>query len=161
MTSPETNKELSRRKFLANGIMAVIGIFAAGLGIPLASFAISPVTKKREETWVSVADVSQMLDSEPLQVTYKYSRKDGWRTIEASKTVFIQKKADGTPLVLSNICTHLGCGVNWDSAARQFVCPCHGGLFDGEGKVAGGPPPKPLTQLAVKIEQNKIFVKEA
>ncbi|SDD57256.1 ubiquinol-cytochrome c reductase iron-sulfur subunit [Sporomusa acidovorans] len=161
MTSPAMGKVLSRRKFFANGIMAVIGVFAAGLGIPLAGFAISPITKKGEETWISIADVDQLKDGEPLQVAYSYTRKDGWRTVEANKTAFILRKADGTPIVLSNICTHLGCAVAWDAPAKQFVCPCHGGAFDAEGKVTGGPPPKPLPQLVAKVEQNKIYVREA
>lgn len=52
---------------------------------------------------------------------------------------------------LSAVCTHAGCTVKWDAAAKQFLCPCHGGRFDLAGKVVSGPPPKPLAPLEVKI----------
>ena len=48
---------------------------------------------------------------------------------------------------LSLICTHLGCIVS--ESADGFKCPCHGSLFTPEGKVVGGPAPRPLRWLAV------------
>ena len=59
----------------------------------------------------------------------------------------------------SAICTHLGCVVGWDERQKQIVCPCHAGLFDLQGKVIGGPPPRPLTAYSVVISENKILVK--
>ncbi|MFQ6071548.1 MAG: ubiquinol-cytochrome c reductase iron-sulfur subunit [Methanosarcinales archaeon] len=55
-------------------------------------------------------------------------------------------------------CTHLGCIVKWHPDKKQFICPCHIGIFDAEGNVISGPPPKPLTQLNVEIDNNKIYV---
>lgn len=161
MTTFEEKGKTSRRQFFANALKAIAGLFALGLGIPLAGFAVSPVLKKGEHAWIPIADLAQMQDDVPLQVTYQYARKDGWMTVETVKTAFVVKKADGSPLVLSNICTHLGCGVNWDNNMKHFMCPCHGGTYDAEGNVLDGPPPKPLFQLAAKVEANKIFVKEA
>lgn len=158
---PEEYKSLPRRKFLANGIKAVAALFGLGIGIPLVGFSISPVLKKDKHDWIEIADFSELKDGEPTGVSYSYARKDGWNTSEMRKTAFVVKQADGNVLVLSNRCTHLGCGVIWDSATRQFKCPCHGGGFDEQGKVLEGPPPKPLVQLLSKLEANKIFIKEA
>src|SRR6185369_9995477 len=42
-------------------------------------------------------------------------------------------------------CTHAGCEVDYARSARQFRCPCHGGVYDGAtGAVLAGPPPAPL-----------------
>src|SRR3712207_8271662 len=35
-------------------------------------------------------------------------------------------------------CTHLGCPVRWIQDASLFLCPCHGGVFYSDGRVAGG-----------------------
>jgi Rieske Fe-S protein len=88
-------------------------------------------------------------------------RKDGWKMVETRKTAFLMQREDGSLIALTNRCTHLGCGVDWNSSAQRFVCPCHGGAFDALGRVLEGPPPKALEQLPVKVEGQKIFLQEA
>jgi len=48
---------------------------------------------------------------------------------------------------MSLVCTHLGCIVS--ETPNGFSCPCHGSRFDKDGKVLGGPAPRPLRWLAV------------
>lgn len=81
-------------------------------------------------------------------------------TSEVRKTVFVRKQAGDKIAVLNNKCTHLGCAVDWSSTEGHFTCPCHGGIFDADGNVISGPPPKPLAQMEAKIENNTIYVKE-
>ncbi len=58
----------------------------------------------------------------------------------------------------SAICTHLSCIVSWEKAtqveASIIVCRCHNGLYDPlrGAKVIGGPPPRPIPQVGVKVE---------
>lgn len=59
---------------------------------------------------------------------------------------------------LSAACTHKGCPVAWRNAEKQFVCPCHGGRFDADGRNIAGPPPKPLAALPVKIAHGQVIV---
>jgi thiosulfate dehydrogenase [quinone] large subunit len=55
------------------------------------------------------------------------------------------------------VCTHAGCTVGYDSSQHVFVCPCHGGVYDaGTGAVVGGPPPSPLPQLPVHVENGEV-----
>lgn len=58
-------------------------------------------------------------------------------------------------------CTHLGCLVKWDSGKREFLCPCHAGVFDENGQVVSGPPPQPLPKFDVKEVGDKVFVSAA
>jgi cytochrome b6-f complex iron-sulfur subunit len=44
---------------------------------------------------------------------------------------------------ISSICTHLGCNVAHKEGAG-FACPCHGSLYDGDGRVVQGPAPRAL-----------------
>ncbi|MDR0827707.1 MAG: ubiquinol-cytochrome c reductase iron-sulfur subunit [Desulfovibrio sp.] len=161
MDLPEENQSLPRRRFFINGIKALAALFGLGLGIPLAGFFISPALKKDKHDWIEIADSSLLKDGEPSRINYSYARKDGWKTAQTPRTAFVVKQASGEFAAFSNRCTHLGCGVNWDSALKQFKCPCHGGVFDAQGRVVEGPPPKALTRLALKVEANKIFVMEA
>lgn len=57
-------------------------------------------------------------------------------------------------------CMHLGCPVTFAAQRDIFHCPCHGGEYDPtQGcKVIGGPPPKPLPQLPIKVEGGNLVV---
>ena len=66
--------------------------------------------------------------------------------------------------VLSNSCAHLGCPVRWLVNAEgegEFLCPCHGGIYDINGNWVGGPPPRGMYSYPeVKIEEDgMLYVK--
>lgn len=65
---------------------------------------------------------------------------------------------EGTIKAFSSVCPHLGCSVIWDQKGREFRCPCHLAVFDINGRVLKGPPPRPLDQYEVLLEGNSIFV---
>lgn len=64
----------------------------------------------------------------------------------------------GDVRVFSSICTHLGCHIQWDQVAGNFLCPCHMGRFDTEGKVLAGPPPAPLPSFPVRVSGKDVYV---
>ena len=53
--------------------------------------------------------------------------------------------------VLDLRCTHLGCRLRL--AGAELVCPCHGGRFDLDGVVRGGPPPRPLPWYEARVSR--------
>jgi Rieske Fe-S protein len=66
--------------------------------------------------------------------------------------------------VLSNSCAHLGCPVRWlvnTEGHGEFLCPCHGGIYDINGGWVGGPPPRGMYRYTkVKVEEDgKLYVK--
>ena len=77
------------------------------------------------------------------------------------KAVIVVNTAQGGTKAFSAICTHLGCIVEWDQN-RQFIhCPCHDGRFNPiNGAVISGPPPAPLPELALTVEENTVYVSE-
>jgi len=68
-------------------------------------------------------------------------------------------RAGGDQLVaLPATCTHLRCILQWDKERGRLVCPCHGGIFDLNGNVVAGPPPRPLQPLRVDVRGGIIYV---
>ncbi len=55
----------------------------------------------------------------------------------------------------SRICTHAGCEVGYDPAARLLVCPCHGAEFDPSdgARPVSGPAPTPLERFRVLVDR--------
>lgn len=57
------------------------------------------------------------------------------------------------------VCTHAGCSVEYDQGSAQFICPCHGGVYDGRtGQVVSGPPPAPLQPIPVHVVAGQLRV---
>ena len=71
-------------------------------------------------------------------------------TFNADRRVFVVRE-DATFHVISAVCTHLGCTVQWKADERRFDCPCHGSRFRADGSVIGGPAPRPLSCWAVGL----------
>lgn len=59
---------------------------------------------------------------------------------------------------LSTVCTHLGCRVHFVAERSIFYCPCHAGVFDAEGGVVSGPPPRPLPSYEVEERGGMLYV---
>jgi len=64
----------------------------------------------------------------------------------------------GRLYALSSTCSHLGCLVDWSRHKEQFLCPCHGGKYDIEGRVIDGPPPLPLAKMPLQIEDGMVYI---
>ncbi|HMN17384.1 MAG TPA: Rieske (2Fe-2S) protein [Ignavibacteriaceae bacterium] len=71
--------------------------------------------------------------------------------------LYLVKNEDGYK-VFSSVCTHLGCKVNWESYRNRFYCPCHKGIFDSNGNVIEGPPPRPLDEFKVEVDKNLVYM---
>ena len=65
--------------------------------------------------------------------------------------VIVSQPSAGKVVAFSAICTHMGCTV---APARNILkCPCHGSTYNlATGKNTGGPAPRPLARIPVKVE---------
>ncbi|MBA2648829.1 MAG: FAD-dependent oxidoreductase [Legionella sp.] len=51
----------------------------------------------------------------------------------------VSRDAQNNLHIVSAICTHMKCVVNWNDAEKTWDCPCHGSRFTCSGKVIEGP----------------------
>ena len=61
----------------------------------------------------------------------------------------------------SGVCTHQGCDVGtWDAQTKLLWCPCHDSKYDPRenGRVVGGPAPKRLAALPLKMVDGALTV---
>ena len=71
---------------------------------------------------------------------------------KADSPAVLVRTVDGQYLAFSRKCAHLGCSVDFDTARRCLVCPCHRGVYDARnGYAMYGPPPKPLDQIILQV----------
>ena len=71
--------------------------------------------------------------------------------------------ADGV-VAYSGVCTHQGCPVNmWSSDQDVLYCSCHGSMYDPRdgAHVVGGPAPRPLPALGLKMNHGAPVVAES
>jgi cytochrome b6-f complex iron-sulfur subunit len=86
-------------------------------------------------------------------------RVGGFKNIVFNDTpAIILNTNDKGYIALSKVCTHLGCIVEYSREMNRFICPCHAGIYDLEGNVLSGPPPKALIKLPVRVEGENIVI---
>ena len=149
---------IKRRSFFG----MLIGSISAAVGtimvVPLFRFSSWPMFQKRGAAdWFALGPVDSFKSATPVRAEIEVRKLDGWRVSTAKQTVYVTR-AGGELRVLSAICSHLGCIVPWDAGAKQFVCPCHRGVFAPDGARVSGPPPRGLDALPTKIEKGTLYV---
>jgi menaquinol-cytochrome c reductase iron-sulfur subunit len=155
-------ESMTRRRMFTGGAVALGGIAGAAIGLPAIGFALGPVFEEEEITYQNVGAVSEFASDSYVPRTIALRSGIG----EAGKsTVYIRKGNPALPgenenefIAISTRCAHAGCPVRWVTAAERFVCPCHGGVYDFQGKVTGGPPVRPLDRFDTRVEKGQVQV---
>lgn len=146
-----------RRTFIKAALFLVNAATGLLLGAPVVSYLLDPLYKIRKARWVEAGDAQAFEGKDPKPARVSFPISNGRGSSTKTMTLWIKSEA-GKVVAFSSVCTHLGCTVSWKPQEGKFHCPCHDGLFDADGRVVGGPPPKPLTRLQAKIEKGKILV---
>lgn len=69
---------------------------------------------------------------------------------------YLLHPAADTFLAFNATCTHQGCPVSY--VGPGFHCPCHGAAYDQNGQVTGGPAPRPLIKIPVKVVNGQVVI---
>lgn len=155
-TRPADNPDPQRRSLLKAAVIALNGLIATAMGVPVFGYVLGPLFRKQEPQWVEAGKLADF-GASPASRRLKYVARGGFRDLERTRNVWISIQRDG-PMVFSSECTHVGCNVLWKQAEARFVCPCHGGAFSLQGEVLDGPPPAPLRRLPSRVENGTLYI---
>jgi len=155
----EEKKEISRRDFMKVTIGAIGGLIGLGFGIPAIAYVVTPaLAKGQAQEWIQLGAISKIELGKPTLFKAKITRQTGWIVNEEELAVYVLTEDGRDYVAMSNVCTHLGCRIRWIAGQDQYVCPCHNGVFDKQGNVLSGPPPRPLEWYETKVENEQLFI---
>lgn len=153
-----------RRSFLARCLAIVTGGVAALF--PLAAgwgVLFAPLRRKAtpsqdgEGQSVRIGPLAMVpRDGVPRQFAVSADVVDAWTRATGQRvgSVFLIRSPNAGPdqvTAFTATCPHLGCAVDFNSAADQFECPCHKSAFALNGQKLSGPSLRGLDPLKVKL----------
>ncbi|MHB1844288.1 MAG: QcrA and Rieske domain-containing protein [Deltaproteobacteria bacterium] len=153
-----SGEQVARRSFftrLSLGVGAVMGFV---LAIPTLGFVFAPLFEKQKEVWRAVGPVDRFRTGETVEVTFEDASPLPWAGITARSAAWLRREGPEQFVAMSLNCTHLGCSVRWMAGANLFMCPCHGGVYYEDGRVAAGPPPEPLHRFPVRVRDGQVEI---
>jgi succinate dehydrogenase / fumarate reductase iron-sulfur subunit len=152
----------ARRNLLKRIVYGLGGASALIIGGILASAFVGTSVRQTSRKWVRVEKLVNLPPGQITTFNIRYEVHDGFYKQQIDKPVMIWRKQYSNDLVVYNAtCTHLGCTVHWDEQKGLFVCACHGGMFNINGDVKAGPPPRPLDRYAFKVKDGYMYVEMA
>ena len=155
----EVREKVSRSDFMKVTIASIGGLIGIAYAIPAIAYVLGPALQKATSEWIPLGSVSKVEVGIPTLFKTTLQAQTGWITNEEEFSAYVLTEDGQSYIVMSNICTHLGCRVRWITEKGNFYCPCHNGVFAKNGTVVSGPPPRPLDRYENKVENDVLFVK--
>jgi menaquinol-cytochrome c reductase iron-sulfur subunit len=155
-------ESMTRRTVFTVGVQAVGGVAVLAVALPAVGFSLAPLFEQEDEPWQAVGVPSDFSPDtyRPVVITTvpgvgetgkstAFVRR-GNPDLTGLPSGYEQESADEY-IAISTRCAHLGCPVNFVQAARNFICPCHGGVYGFLGERIGGPPVRPLDRFQTRL----------
>lgn len=162
----EADPDLTRKQFLTKASIGVGGALGAMIGVPVAGLALTPAVQGREFEKTKIGKVDDFPIGTFTKVVIQPGKDTDPNAYVRERVAFVRRNKPGfkDPLtgekgeftIISNTCVHLGCPVQ--ESGGSFVCPCHGGAYDSDGQVTGGPPVRPLDRFDWRVKDGDLWV---
>ena len=129
---------MTRRMFEHLALLFFPVAYAGGLLAAALNF-LMPLPRRPRQSKLELDQKRDYFDdaSEPIELELN------------GKKIYVLKVGDSLRAFDAR-CTHLDCNVRWKEGA--FVCPCHNGQFNASGEVTRKPPPAPLQEFEIKVD---------
>lgn len=99
--------------------------------------------------WLPVAKINDIKGDEPLRREVFVEHRAGWGATTRGHSVFVLPGEERR--VVSTVCPHEGCEVEWSADQKKFLCPCHDSVFNPDGSRLSGPAQNDLARLPARI----------
>ena len=150
-------ESMTRRRAFTIAAQGVGGIAGAAIVLPAVGFAVAPIFHRGKERWEAVGPVERLRRETPTARSSspkpRGSATPARRPPTCARARSSSARTRSEIVAVSNRCAHLGCPVRFVEAAGNFICPCHGGVYDFQGKRIGGPPVRPLDHFQTRDPQ--------
>jgi menaquinol-cytochrome c reductase iron-sulfur subunit len=157
---PPSVEPVTRRSFLFGLGIGLNVIAASFLAVPIVGYVLSSVFKRKaQQAWIPLGQLEQFPSGETRLATYRNPFTTPWDGWTADIPCWVRRKDDGGFQVFAINCAHLGCPVRWFPESRLFLCPCHGGAYYEDGRVASGPPPRGLFEYETRLKKGHLEVR--
>jgi menaquinol-cytochrome c reductase iron-sulfur subunit len=152
---------VTRRRFMGAVTHGAGGVAAMAFTLPALGFALGPIFSREPFNWQPIGPPRNFVDSTYVVrvITIVQGLGEAGKSIAYVRTrnpAIDTEREDQYNhwIALSSRCMHLGCPVRFVQAAARFICPCHGGVYDFRGLVAGGPPVRPLDRFYTRLNSS-------
>ena len=156
---------ITRRRLITGTANAAGAVAAAAFTLPALGLALAPVFGHAADTWQEIGPLSRFTRTEYTPEVITIAPGVG----EAGASIAYVRRHDPAVdgpvkdqydrvISVSSRCAHVGCPVRYVAAARSFVCPCHGGVYDFRGIRVGGPPPRPLDRFYTLVRAGMVYL---
>jgi menaquinol-cytochrome c reductase iron-sulfur subunit len=156
---PATPHEIARRQLLGKMSIGIGLVGGAAISVPGIGFVVAPLFRETPREWRGVGKLDQFKVGETVNVVFVDASPLPWAGITSKTSAWLRRISEGEFVAFSVNCAHLGCPVRWVAKARLFMCPCHGGVYYEDGRVAAGPPPHPLTRYPVRVRDGDVEIR--
>ncbi len=133
------------RYFLGGSLLAWIG----SVLYPLVQYLRPPT---QPEVEVSTVKAGKVTDFDPGTGQIKRF---------GTKPVIVIRTPEGDFKAFSATCTHLDCTVQYRNDLGVIWCVCHNGKYDLSGRNIAGPPPHPLAEYKVTVQEDEVIISKS
>ena len=168
----ESNDE-SRRNFLKiavalSAILAVGGIAAVTKSITQGVSSSANESTATTFPSVKIANLNTLSANQPINFNYPLDDEPNL-LVKIGQSAQGGVGPDGDIVAFSQVCQHLGClyayqapgsspqcDSSYKAPGPEGYCCCHGSIYDfaNAAKVIGGPAPRPVPQVVLKVDTN-------
>jgi len=145
-----TGNQIERRRGLVGWLLG------SGLAISVSSF-IYPIVRFLNPPPVTEAAVNEVVAGKLQEL-----KPNSGKIVRFGDTPVLLVRTSQTEWrAFSAVCTHLSCIVQYQPERTRIWCACHNGVYNLQGQVVSGPPPKPLRLYDVHVRQDEVVITQA